>query len=84
MGMDTKPVLRATGVTALDLHDWIVHDEKVHGIIQERLPDPLLLKTQACDSAEEFWKELHKILEAPNVSSAFYIFSGTFQCSLGW
>jgi len=82
MGMDTKPVLRATGVIALDLHDWIACDEKAHGIIQERLSDLLLLKTQACDSAKELWKELHKILEAPNVSSAFYIFQELF--SIAW
>jgi len=62
-----------------DVRDWQECDKKAHGIIQERLSDALLLKTTFCTSTKELWDKLLSLLDAPNTSSAFYIFQQLFN-----
>lgn len=76
-GTTGKPTLTSTN--AADVLEWEARDEKAHGIIQEWLSDPLLLKTEACGSAKELWEKLQSLLDAPSVSSAFYIFQRLFS-----
>jgi hypothetical protein len=78
---DPLPVVGTARAVASDLRDWIARDEKAHGIIQERLSDALLLKTESCTSAMALWEELKKLLDAPNVSSTFYIFQQLFRAT---
>ena len=78
---DPLSIVRTVGATAFDFQDWTAHDEKAHRIIQEHLSDALLLKTESCNSAMALWKELKKLLDAPNVSSAFYIFQQLFHAT---
>jgi len=77
-GTDTQPTPR-TSVTHLAIRDWQECDEKAHGIIQEHLSNALLLKTASCASAKELWDKLLSLLNAPNTSSAFYIFQQLFN-----
>ena len=78
---DPLPIVRTAGAVASDLQDWIARDEKAHGITQECLSDTLLLKTESCTSAMALWEELKKLLDASNVSSAFYIFQQLFHAT---
>ena len=78
---DPLPIVRTARASASDLWDWTACDKKAHGIIQEHLSDALLLKTESCNSAMALWEELKKLLDAPNVSSAFYIFQQLFHAT---
>ena len=78
---DPLPIVGTARVVASNLWDWIAHDEKAHGIIQECLSDALLLKTKSCTSTMALWKEFKKLLDAPNVSSTFYIFQQLFHAT---
>ena len=78
---DPLSIVGTAGAVASDLQDWITCDEKIHGIIQEHLSDALLLKTESCTSATALWEELKKLLDAPNVSFAFYIFQQLFHAT---
>lgn len=78
---DVKLIAGTTGVSSSDILRWIACNEKAHGIIQEHLSDALLLKTEACASAKELWEKLRALLDAPNISSTFYIFQQLFSVS---